>query len=130
MFHTILGIFIILHGVINGFYFAHSLKAFELSPGMQWPTDSWILSHAFNDKITRLIAGILLLVTLSGFVLGGVGFLFNLGWNRYVIYGSLILSTSVYVLFWDGTRQKLHDQGGLGILINLMILALLHFVYG
>ncbi|MBD3374339.1 hypothetical protein GF406_04820 [candidate division KSB1 bacterium] len=129
MLYTIIGIFIILHGIIHGFYIGHSLKFFELSPGMRWPIDSWILSRISNDKTIRFIASILLLVALAGFVLGGFALLLDLGWHQYIIFGSSFFSTFVYILFWNKTTKKLHDQGGIGILINVLIFSVTYFVY-
>ena len=34
-----------------------------------------------------------------------------------------VLSTIVYLLLWDGKLKGLDNQGGIGILINLAILA-------
>jgi hypothetical protein len=43
-------------------------------------------------------------------------------WWRPLVVGSAAFSTVVFVLFWDGRRQKLNDQGAIAILINTAIL--------
>jgi len=57
-----------------------------------------------------------------GFVAGGVGLLTGQTWGIPVVVGSAVLSTIIFILFWDGNWQKWDDKGGVGILINLAIL--------
>jgi len=56
---------------------------------------------------------------------GGIGIFLKQAWSRPVIAGAAIFSSIVYILLWDGVAQKLHDKGGIGVLINLAILAVL-----
>jgi hypothetical protein len=41
------------------------------------------------------------------------------------VIGSAVFSSLIYILFWDGVIQNLDNKGGIGILINLAILAAL-----
>jgi hypothetical protein len=34
-----------------------------------------------------------------------------------------MLSSGIFIVFWDGKLQSLADKGGIGLLINLAILA-------
>jgi hypothetical protein len=36
--------------------------------------------------------------------------------------GAAAFSAVIVILFWDGKMQKLDDQGGIGLLINIAIL--------
>jgi hypothetical protein len=63
----IFGIFILLHGLVHLLYFGHSLRYFELKPGMVWPDGSWILSRLISDQAARNLAGILLILAAIGY---------------------------------------------------------------
>lgn len=43
-------------------------------------------------------------------------------WWRPVVVGSAILSTVIFILFWDGKFQVLDEKGVVALLINLVIL--------
>jgi hypothetical protein len=42
-----------------------------------------------------------------------------------MIVGTALFSSLIYLLFWDAGFQHLDNKGGIGILINLAILAAL-----
>jgi len=46
-------------------------------------------------------------------------------WWRPVVVGSTAFSAVIFILFWDGVAQRLAAKGGVGLLINLVILAAL-----
>ena len=46
-------------------------------------------------------------------------------WGRIIVVAAAVLSSLIYPLFWDGGLQRLDNQGGIGILINLAVLAAL-----
>ena len=124
MLITIFGIFIVLHGLVHLLYFGQSARYFELQPGMVWPDGSWIFSRLLGDGAARNVASVMLVLAAIGFVIGGTGILFKQGWWRPVITGTVVFSTMLYVLFWDGIAQALDNKGGVGILINLAILVI------
>ena len=37
----VVGIFLILHGIVYLLYFGHSMRLFELRPGLLWPEAAW-----------------------------------------------------------------------------------------
>ena len=119
---TLIGIFIIFHGLVHLIYMGQSWRFFEMRKGMKWPDDSWFYSRFMGNKSTRLLAGILCFATTCLYVISGIGLLINkLWWHEYAI-SAIILSSFVYVIFWDGRLQKVNDQGGYGILFNIAIL--------
>ncbi|NIV35234.1 MAG: hypothetical protein GWN58_39000 [Anaerolineae bacterium] len=59
-----------------------------------------------------------------GFVVGGAAILLGQAWWRPVAVGAAAFSAIIWLLFWDGTGQKLANQGAIAILINLAILVL------
>ncbi len=119
------GAFIVLHGLVHLLYFAQSQKIFELRPGMVWPDDSWVFSRLLGEKSTRLLASALCLLAALGFIAGGIGLFFGQPWWRNVSVAAAAISILMYILFWNGKLQKIDDQGGVGILINIAILAVI-----
>jgi len=90
---------------------------------MVWPDGSWALSKLLGEAGTRNLTSILLILAAVGFVAGGGGLLLKQDWWRPVIVSVAAFSTLVYLLLWDGALQNLDDKGGIGILINLAIVA-------
>ena len=125
MIKIIYGIFIVLHGLVHMFYFAHSLRLFELRPGLTWPDGSWAFARLAGDETTRILAAIFCALAAVVFVIGGIGGLAGADWWRPLITGAAVVSIMVTILFWDGKMQHLDDKGFIGLLINLAILAAL-----
>jgi hypothetical protein len=119
------GVFIILHGLVHLLYFGQSSRRFELQPGMIWPDGAWLISKFLSTEGTRALASVLLLLVCGGFVAGSAGFFMRTGWWRPLLAGSAVLSGLATLLFWDGSFQKLHDQGFIGLLISITILVVL-----
>jgi hypothetical protein len=78
-----------------------------------------------GKEFTRLLAGVSLGLAALGFVIGGAGIFLAQAWWRPVVISSAIFSAVLFLLFWDGGMQRLDDKGGVGLLINLVILAAL-----
>ncbi len=123
MLSIITGVFFVLHGLVHLLYAGQSRRLFELRPGMVWPDGSWLFSKLLGNETSRLLASILLALAALGFVVGGLGLLIRQEWWRPLAVGSAVLSTLIFVIFWNGKFQALDDQGGIGLLINLAILA-------
>jgi hypothetical protein len=70
----------------------------------------------------RLMAVISLALAASGFVAGGLGLFLHQDWWHTIVAGAAVLSTAIFIGFWDGKRQSLAGSGGVGVLINLAIL--------
>jgi hypothetical protein len=121
--NLIFGSFLVLHGFVHLLYFGQSIRAFELQPGMTWPMDSWLFSKHFSRSVLRVIAATLCVLAGMGFLIGGVGLLFAQTWAATMIIAAAILSIVLYVLFWDGRRKHLDRQGGIGVLIDVAVLA-------
>jgi hypothetical protein len=126
----ILGIFLIMHGLVHLLYAGQSLRYFELRPAMTWPDGSWLMSKLLDDRITRWLAAVLLALVTLGFIAAGLGLFFRQAWWSPVAAGSSILSSLLFLLFWDGKPQALNEKGGIGILINLAILILVQILRG
>ena len=117
------GIFVILHALVHLLYAGHALRFFELRPGLTWPDGSWLFSNLLGDPATRRLAAGSLALAALGFLAAGLGLFIGADWRRTVTLGAAAFSIGVYLLFWDGKFHQLPDQGGVGILINVAILA-------
>jgi hypothetical protein len=122
MWRFVFGIVIVLHGLVHLLYFGQSRRLFELRPGMIWPDGSWAFARLLGVAGTRWLASVACLLATAGFVAGGAGLLLDQAWWGPVAGGTAAFSSILYVLFWDGKRQKLSDQGAIAILINIAIL--------
>ena len=123
MLMMVVGIFLVLHGLVHLLYAGQSLRFFELRPAMTWPNGAWLLSKLLSNPATRLLAAVLLALASIGFIAAGLGLFLQQEWWRPVAVGAAMLSTLIFFLFWDGKLQALDGKGGVGILINLAILA-------
>ena len=122
---VLLAIFIVLHGMVHLLYFGQSARFFDLQPGMVWPDGAWAFSRFLNNSTIRNLASIALILAAIVFVVAGAGILFKQAWWRPVIVGAALLSSVIFLLFWDGSLRNLDNKGGVGILINLAFLAAL-----
>ena len=122
MLRFIVGVFIVLHGLVHLLYFGQSRRLFELQAGMVWPDGSWAFSKLLGEGATRWLAGIACILAALGFVAGGIAILARQSWWQPVIVGAAAFSAAIFVLFWDGTLQKLSDKGAIAVLINMAIL--------
>lgn len=126
MIRILFGVFVVLHGLVHLLYFGHSARLFEMQPGMVWPDGSWLFSKLVGDVTARTLANGSLILAAISLVVGGAGMIFKQAWSQPVLTGAAIFSTLIYILFWNGKMQNLDTQGGIGILINLAILASLY----
>ena len=125
MIKILFGIFIVLHGIVHLLYFGQSARYFELQPGMIWPDGSLVFSKNLGVTANRTVASICLVLAAVGFVASGVGILTGQPWWRPMLVGSAVFSSVIFILFWDGVLQSLDNKGGVGLLINLAVLAAL-----
>lgn len=125
MIGILFGIFFVLHGLVHLLYFGQSARYFELQPGMVWPDGSWMFSRLLGEGTTRNLASALLVLAAVVFVAGGMGIIARQAWWRPVIVGAAVFSSLIYLLFWDGGWGQIDNKGGIGIVINLVILTAL-----
>jgi hypothetical protein len=92
---------------------------------MTWPDGSWLVSKIFSQETARTLAGVSLVITTFGFLAGGAGLFLRQSWWQPSTLGAAAFSILVFVLFWDGKSKELADQGGVGVLIDLAILAVI-----
>jgi len=123
MLQTLTGIFIILHGLVHLWYVVLSLNLVEYQPDMGWTGTSWLLSGILQESTLRMAsAGLFILSTLA-FVISGIGIFIDADWLDPVILVSAILSSVVLIVFWDGSFEMIVQKGLIGVLINLVVIA-------
>ena len=59
---------------------------------------------------------------MIGFVASGMAILMRQVWWHPVVVGSTIFSSLIFILYWDGEMERLDAKGGIGLLINIVIL--------
>ena len=123
MIKVITGVVLVLHGLVHLLYFGQSNRLFELQPGMIWPDGSWAFSKLLGDNSTRTLASITCILAAAGFVIGGAGIFFGQSWWRTAVVASAVFSGVSHILLWNGRLQHLDGQGGVGLLIDVFILA-------
>ena len=125
MLNSLLGVFIVLHGLVHLWYVTLSQRLVEFQPEMGWTGESWFFTSLLDDGAARSLASVLYVLAALGFVAGGVGIFAQQAWWRPVIIGSAAFSAAIIILFWDGRIQMPVEKGLLGLLINLALLVAL-----
>ena len=120
---TLTGLFLILHALVHLLYAGQALRFFELRPDLTWPDGSWLFSRLLGDPATRWLAAGSLTLAAIGFLASGLALVLGSEWWRTMILGAAGFSVLIYLLFWDGKFHELPDQGGVGLLISLGVLA-------
>jgi hypothetical protein len=69
---VLFGVFISLHALVHLLYAGHTLRFFELRPGLTWPDGSWLLSR-FGNPAVRWLAAVSLTLAALGFLVAGLG---------------------------------------------------------
>jgi hypothetical protein len=118
----IFGVFLVLHGLVHLLYLGQSSRRFELKPGMVWPDGSWAFSKLLGEKHTRMLASAVLIVAAIGFLASGIGLLLSQTWWWSIVTATAIFSSLTFVLLWNGKLRHLDDQGGVGVVINGVVL--------
>jgi hypothetical protein len=125
MLRILVGVFILLHGLVHLWYFTLSQSLVAFQPEMGWTGRSWLLSRFVQEPTLRPIASTLYVLAAMAFILGSPGVFTGAAWMRPVLIGAAIFSSTVILLFWDGSGEMLVQKGVLGLAINLAILAVL-----
>jgi hypothetical protein len=96
------------------------------APIKGWNGSSWLLGNSIStSQLTKLsiglhvVAGIALLACVASIGLASVipGW-----WRPFAIVGSLV-GIVAFAVFWDGQTRLLLEEGGLGALMSLLVLA-------
>ena len=120
----LVGTFLILHGLVHLLYAGQSQRMFELQPGLTWPDGSWAFARLLGESGTRTWASAALAVAAICFVAAGITVYFKRPWWGIAAVIASVVSSLIFILFWDGESSRLHDKGAVGVLINIVIIIL------
>lgn len=123
MLRTLLGIFILLHGLVHLWYVVLSQRLVTNLPNVGWTGKSWVFTNLLGDAATRSLISVLYILATIGFLVGGMGVLARTEWWRTALLLSAGLSAATILLFWDGETALLVEKGFLGFLISIAVLA-------
>ncbi len=124
MLKIIFAAFSILHGLVHMLYFSQARRTMELSSGMTWPDGSWAFGWLLGEAGTRTAAAIACNLATFCFIAAAGALIFHYVWWRGALIIAASFSSLLYILFWNGRLENLGDQGFIGILINLILLAI------
>lgn len=110
------------HGLVHLLYFGQGRRLFELGSGMVWPDGNWAFTRFLGVEPSRMLASITCALAALLFAAGGIGLFARQSWWQPVVIDATVLSTLVFILFWNGQLQHLSEQGIVAILINAAIL--------
>ena len=116
---------ILAHGLVHLWYVVLSQRLVEYEADMGWTGRSWLFTPLMGDSATRWMAAIIFSLLTVVFVTGGVGLLARQDWWRPLTVFAASLSTVSILLFWDGGGQMLVQKGLIGLVIDIIILAVL-----
>ena len=125
MVRILFGIFMVAHGMVHLLYFGQTRRLFELGSGMIWPDGNLTFTRLLGVEPSRMLASITCALAALLFAAGGIGLLVRQTWWQPVVIGAAVLSTLIFVLFWNGKLQNLSEQGIVAILINAAILVVI-----
>lgn len=123
----LIGIFYLLNGLVHLLYMGHSLKYFELEKDFSWPENSRLFKDVLNVLMKKQTAAALCVIAALGFMLSGIFVITGYVRVDPLIIFAVAASTFLYVVFWDGSKRKMHTQGGIAIVINMLILSYVLF---
>ncbi|MGD8634073.1 MAG: hypothetical protein PVF85_10915 [Anaerolineales bacterium] len=125
MIQLVFGIFIILHGLVHMWYVTLSQRWVAFQPEMGWTGNSWLFTGLLGDASSRVLATVIYTLTSVAFLIGGFGVFARTDWWSTVIIGAAIASSLGILFFWDGSPGMLVQKGLLGLIINIVIIALI-----
>lgn len=121
----LLGLFLIVHGLVHLLYFGLSQSYFDLdTPLVGWPQNSWVLSPMLGESSTRSLASLLYLLATVVFIVSGIAVLSGIRADTALVVTASAFSSLVIILFWNGTTERLPDQGFVGVLINIVLVGI------
>jgi hypothetical protein len=122
MNNFLIGTFLLLHGLVHGWFVVLAAGLVNFKSNMGWTGESWLLSVLFQPAILRFSA--VILYSLSGllFGAGAVGVYATATWKMQFLIAGAILSSTTIILFFDGNLQMLVQKGLIGLIINVYLI--------
>ncbi len=122
MLQIALGVFLVLHGLVHLLYVGLSRGRFEAG-SIGWSGRSWLLRGLLSEEALRWVATAAYAAATVLFVVAGAAVLAGAGWMGTSISLAAVVSALAILVFWDGRVHKLADQGFIGVLIDVALIA-------
>ena len=98
---TLIGIFLIMHGLVHWVYAAPQDKTAEAKP-FNVLTERWLVKKAGLNAMTALKLGVILMILASaGFIFSGIVLLISQSWWAIPATATAGVSLAFLALFWD-----------------------------
>lgn len=120
---TVLILFMALHGLVYLLYFGQALGLFELEAGLGWPQGSWALSRLGVEGSAGTLVAVGCALAAAGFLAAAAAAWFRASWWPAVGIAVAAFSSLLFLLAWNGRPHNLDGQGGIGLLINAVLVA-------
>lgn len=125
MVRVAFGLFVVLHGLVHLWYVTLSQRLVEFRPEMGWTGRSWLMSDLLGLPPAGSLASVLYVLATGAFVAAGAGIVVSAEWWRPLLMVAAVFSSTVLLLYWDGSMQMLVQKGLLGLLINVAVIILI-----
>ena len=117
---TLIGAFLILHGLVHWVYAAPQDKTAEAKP-FNVLTERWLVKKAGLNAMTTLKLGVILMILASaGFIFSGIVLLISQSWWAIPATATAGVSLAFLALFWDKMMVV-----GAALNITIILLAML-----
>jgi hypothetical protein len=96
-------------------------------PITEWQGRSWLLGSAVTgDRLTMLAIGLHVVAGIATIACAlAIGFAPSLpGWWPPLAIASAALGVAAFAVFWDGQTQLLLEEGAVGVVVSLILLAM------
>lgn len=121
----LIGFFLVMHGLVHLFYFAHIQKHLILHPTAEG--HGLLPGHSILHS-TRLPTALACVITAAGFTIAGGGVagvaVFEPWWVEAGIL-SAVFSSLLFFIWYNGRLENMDEPAAYAMNINLLILAVL-----
>lgn len=128
MIKLITGVFILLHGLVHGWFVILAAGCINYKPNMGWTYESWILSEILKPIVLKKSAIILFSTSGILFLAAALGILAESAWKMNLLVIAALFSSISVILFFDGNWKILVQKGLIGLIINGFIIFQNYFV--
>lgn len=122
MQNVLFSIFLILHGLVHLWYFTLAAKLVEFKAEMGWDISASMISRILSQSSASNIAMISYPIIAFTFVVVGVLWNFNEDLSKNLLVVISIVSSIFIILFWDGSFDKVVENGLVGLIANFIVL--------
>lgn len=117
--------------VLIAFVFCHGIIYIRIGsvlpgPIKEWRGSSWLLGSTLTgDRLTTLVVGLHVMAGIATIACSlAIGFAPSVpGWWRPLAITGAALGVAAFAVFWDGQTQLLFQEGAIGAVVSVILLA-------